>query len=135
MAGAGLPGTGIGGLFYLIMALLSPIRHGWRVITRRSTAGSGRDITHTLLLALGIAAGLWVTGIVLGRLVPVGALHLPTAASPAAQDGTAVPHHNALRVAAFVAASGTLLAVLLATELARLLVGRRAGRTRDLNVR
>ena len=34
---AGMPGTGIGGLFYLLSALLMPLRELWRLVASGGT--------------------------------------------------------------------------------------------------
>src|SRR5262245_54386277 len=63
---AGLPGTGIGGLFYLLAALAMPPRTAWR-------DGRGdRNPRHLVLMvkqvtiAVAIMIAVWLTGVVAG---------------------------------------------------------------------
>ena len=60
---AGLPGTGIGGLFYILLALISPIVEVYR--RRRGDTGPTRisTIAFHLAMVLGIAGTLWLCGI------------------------------------------------------------------------
>ena len=66
---AGIPGVGIGGLFYLISALLMPFKEAWRLIKGTSTTDSRRMVLRQVMLALGILASLWVTGWLLGLAI------------------------------------------------------------------
>ena len=117
----GLPGAGIGGLFYLVATLTLPFRHGWRTLRGQPTDVAVRDIVRALILALGILAGIWVAGWLLGVVmvrVPAamgGAWHAP------GQPGVA---RNAVRVAMLLAGFATLTVVLSAVEIARLVVQR-----------
>lgn len=57
----GLPGTGIGGLFYLFMTLWMPVHECYRLITGRSTLERWRFIAFNWLIVAGILAVLWLT--------------------------------------------------------------------------
>jgi hypothetical protein len=60
---AGLPGTGIGGLFYLLCALLMPVREAYKYV---SSGGSYRPDGRALMqsaMALGIVGMIYVTGV------------------------------------------------------------------------
>ena len=118
MPAAGIPGTGIGGLFYALAALLSPLRHMWRRRSDRPTTSSAREVLGTTLLALGVIAGIWVTGWLLGFLVPRQVLQFASAAAPA-RSIAVTP--NVVRVAAIAAGFITLLSILTVVEVARLL--------------
>lgn len=114
----GVPGTGIGGLFYLASALLLPVRG---VIRRmRGAAVSWRGIIRPAGLGFGVLLGIWGTGWLLGLLV--GPLAEP--AGLASQGGAELRRHyeNLVRWGALLAGFGTLAAVLLAVQIARLLV-------------
>ena len=83
---AGLPGTGLGGLFYLIGALWMPISavHG-RIRGRR-------DITWAVIvrqsgIALGVFAALWLTGWSVGYLLTLGTV----ASTGGANEGGSAP--------------------------------------------
>jgi len=63
---AGLPGTGIGGLFYLISALLMPFREAFLVLSGRGNRARGQLALQQCGLAVTILGAVWVTGLVLG---------------------------------------------------------------------
>ncbi|MDF1505469.1 hypothetical protein, partial [Roseisolibacter sp. H3M3-2] len=68
---AGLPGVGIGGLFYLASALLMPVRAVARRAAGRPVAW--RPVAVQAALAEGILLALWAMGEMLGAMVGVGA--------------------------------------------------------------
>jgi hypothetical protein len=109
---AGLPGAGIGGLFYLAATLLLPVRSLTRRLRGRSDAVTWRQHTHHLSIAAGIMAGLWTAGWLLGFVVPQEMLHSTTGVATLVATRTAIP------LAAFGFGVGTLLVVLLMVELA-----------------
>ena len=119
---AGLPGTGIGGIFYLASALAMPLREAYRRVRGRA-AGNRRVVAAQLAIAGGILGAMWVTGRLLGLAL--------AAARPIARLGTSLPPSNVLRIASITLALGTLASVLVGVELLRLLVhrGTPAGRT------
>lgn len=117
----GLPGAGIGGLFYLVATLTLPFRHGWRALRGKPTDVAVGDIVRAMLLALGILAGIWVAGWLLGIVMA----RIPFAAGGGwrapGQPGVA---RNAVRFAMLLAGFATLTVVLGAVEVARLVVRR-----------
>ncbi|MFA6135382.1 MAG: hypothetical protein WC869_15325 [Phycisphaerae bacterium] len=66
----GLPGTGIGGIFYILLAFIMPVREAFLVIT-----GKGISLKRWMncglqvLNASGVLAGMYVMGWALGWLV------------------------------------------------------------------
>ncbi|GLC23958.1 tetratricopeptide repeat protein [Roseisolibacter agri] len=127
---AGLPGVGIGGLFYLASALLMPVRELTRRARGRPTAW--RVVWSQVGLALGILVALWASGEAIGaalgaatrvQLTTTGALVVGAAAHAAS------PTPAVWRVSALVGSLGTLAAVLLLVQLVRLGVSLRARRT------
>src|SRR5439155_24306256 len=62
---AGLPGTGIGGMFYLMSALATPLREAYLRVRGRRSRGWGLVATQTAI-AGAILAGVGATGWVLG---------------------------------------------------------------------
>ena len=66
---AGLPGTGIGGVFYLLSALWMPFHELHKTLRRKSRPQRMRLILVQLSIALGIIAGIWLTGWLLGELM------------------------------------------------------------------
>ena len=117
---AGIPGTGISWLFYLLAALLLPLRG----IIRRIRGGrvSWRAIAGKAGLACGVFLGIWLAGWLLGIL-------FVSAADSAKAAAGAVPlsiiwRGNIVRWAALVGAFMTLFFVLLTVQVARLVRGR-----------
>ena len=117
MAAAGLPGTGIGGLFYVVAALVAPFRYAWRRATGRAVRGTPRDVVILAAIALGVVGGIWLAGWFLGF-----ALAMPSVATRLAGGLPGIPTQVAsvLRVAAIVAGLATLGLVLGSVELLRL---------------
>jgi hypothetical protein len=109
---AGLPGTGIGGLFYLVSALLMPFREAFRALTGRGDRERGLIAIVQGGLAVTIIGVVWVTGLILGRL------HI----------GTTLVHHatiagvRVLYITPILVAVATLSGVLLAVEIARIVL-------------
>ncbi len=116
----GLPGTGIGGMFYLLSALAMPLREARRRMRGGAAAGRWRVVAAQTAIAGGIIAAMWVTGWLLG--IALNAVH------PVVRLAAAPPHGNVLRTAALVLSLGTLAAVLCGVELLRLWVHRRSDR-------
>jgi len=61
MNNAGLPGTGIGGLFYLLLALWMPVGELWRTVRGRSSRERWRLVGTQFALACAIIAALVAT--------------------------------------------------------------------------
>jgi len=114
----GLPGTGIGGMFYLLSALAMPLSEAYRRI-RGLASGGWRIVAGQLAIAGGMIVGMFLTGRLLGA-----ALHATQ--HPARLALGSVPS-NVLRIAALVLSIGTLAAVLAAVELLRFWIHGRAG--------
>ena len=62
---AGLPGIGIGGIFYLVSALMMPLVELKRRLRRRKHKKSWRLILKHFSYVLGIAGGFWAMGYLL----------------------------------------------------------------------
>ena len=123
---AGLPGAGIGGLFYLASTIALPVRSVWRRVRGRPDPVSLRQLAQSLTMALGIIAGLWVAGWLLAFVVPQDMLVRTPAAGPVGGGLTARTVIPAATIAAGVA---TLALVLVSVEVARLVL-RRKGSSR-----
>lgn len=116
----GVPGAGIGGLFYLASTLLLPFRSLARRLRGQPDSLTARQLLHTLAMAGGVIAGLWITGWALALLVPDEMLRsMTTSATGSARARTVLP------VATFATAVATLLTVLTAVEIARYARARR----------
>ena len=120
----GVPGAGIGGLFYLASTALLPFRSLLRRLRGQPDSLTARDTMYTLAVAGSVVAGLWVTGWILALLVPDELLRsVTTSPTGAARVRTVLP------VATFATAVATLLMVLIVVELARFAESRRHTRT------
>lgn len=84
---AGVPGAGINGAFYLLLAALMPVREiGRRLITGRAApAGRWRRVSFLLSIALGVFLVLWAEYWLMERIVDSLIRHAPTPHSHAAQ--------------------------------------------------
>ena len=98
---AGLPGTGIGGLFYLLAALCLPLRFAWLRARGHRDARHGLLVLKQLMMSMSMIAAVWLTGVLLGLWRP-----LPTIVA----------------VAPIVITGGILTIVLVAVEIGRLII-------------
>jgi hypothetical protein len=103
---AGLPGTGVGGLFYLLAALLLPLRLAWLRAGGRRERGHTTLVIRQLAMSVSMIAAVWLTGALLGLWSP-----LPTIVT----------------IAPIVLTFGTLVVVLIAVEIGRLVIRPPAG--------
>jgi hypothetical protein len=117
---AGIPGAGIGGLFYLLSAFSLPlrlVRRWWRG-ERRPVAGDGT--WRQVGMALGIVGGIWLTGWMLGLIVMHGGMgRAPAVIGIHRFPGASA---NVIRAATLLGGFVTLTLVLVTVELGRLLV-------------
>jgi len=112
----GIPGAGIGGLFYLAAAVLLPLRN---LIRNRGDRRAARSATVQAAIAVGIVASLWTTGWVLAAL-----LGPDVARTSAIQvNGQPVGNGNVLHWAVFVGGYLLLGVILLGVQIARRVVG------------
>ena len=78
MNNAGLPGTGLGGLFYLALALWMPLAELPRTLRGRSSRARWRHVSTQFALACGIVASVAGTaGVYLALAGSPGALGVP----------------------------------------------------------
>ena len=63
----GLPGTGIGGIFYLLLAVCMPIRESVRTLKGQTNLRRWSFIALQMLFVLGIVAAIWSELWVLNR--------------------------------------------------------------------
>jgi hypothetical protein len=116
---AGIPGTGIGGLFYLVSALAMPLR------ALRGRRPHWRLIAGQVAMASGVIAAMWATGLLLELALVHARPLLPVSLGP--------PPDRVWPAAMIVAGAGALAVVLLGVELLRLVVHRGGRRTRLLS--
>lgn len=112
---AGVPGTGIGGLFYLVAALLLPLRG--LMLRMRGARVPWPTLFRQVRLAVGVFLGIWATGWLIGFIV-----------GPVAERAPSVTRgfRSVVRWSALLAGLGALAMVLLSVEVARLAVRKRA---------
>jgi hypothetical protein len=121
----GLPGVGLGGIFYLASAIIMPLREAVR-LGRRTGAPRGWLVVRQTALAGGILLALWATGWLLGHAIDV-----TSRAAPAIMRGVPIAAGaNALRVSALFLSLGTLALVLGSVQAARLVMRLRDARER-----
>ena len=73
MNNAGLPGTGLGGLFYVLLALWMPVAELYATVRGRSSRARWRQVGAQFALACGIVAAVVATVLVYFRLADVPA--------------------------------------------------------------
>jgi hypothetical protein len=118
---AGLPGTGIGGLFYLLLTAFMPLRHAASALNRRARGAHGRVVVRCVLLAAGIVATIWAQAWAMRTAILALA---PSAALDGTLRGLAgASTATYVRVAAF-ASLASLSAVVLAVHVLRFVVRR-----------
>jgi hypothetical protein len=66
---AGVPGTGVGGLFYMLTALWMPFRETGRALRGQSSRARWRLVTLQGAIALGVIASVWTTGWLLALII------------------------------------------------------------------
>lgn len=113
---AGLPGAGIGGLFYLASTLALPLRSVWRRLRGVPDTLTLRELAQHLSIAGGIVGGIWLAGWLLAIALPDGVM------SNIASGGGALsslPRHSVIRATTVAAGFITLFVVLGGVELAR----------------
>ncbi|HEU5219973.1 MAG TPA: hypothetical protein VFU23_15035 [Gemmatimonadales bacterium] len=115
----GIPGAGIGGLFYLANALLLPF-HGLRRRARGETV-AWRPILIQFSIAAGILLGIWVAGWLLGLWIGASA---GTVSQRTFGAGSATRTARLLGLATIYLSIGTLALVLLSVQVARVLIRR-----------
>jgi hypothetical protein len=113
---AGLPGTGIGGLFYLLLVFWMPCRELYQLCRGRSSPQRWRDISFYLALTFGIIAMTYGEAWLISKAVTSIALslHLPV---PGNGQG-----YRVLAGMTLLMSLGSLTAVLLGVHVLRLVM-------------
>ena len=120
----GLPGTGIGGVFYLLSAICMPVVETARALGRRDKS-QWRVVGRLVVMTIGIAAGIWWAGWVLALMVG-GSPLLLAAIQGGGASGRFAP--NVLRTATLVVSLSTLGALIISVWVASLVVHGRGNR-------
>jgi hypothetical protein len=116
---AGLPGAGIGGLFYLASTLLLPVRSLTTRLRGRPDPLSARQLAHSVAIAVGIIGGLWLAGWLLAFVAPDEVL-----AGAMSRHTGLLPGRSVVPVATFAIGVATLMVVLVAVEVAHHVLAR-----------
>ncbi len=114
----GLPGSGIGGVFYLLSAICMPVHSAQRSVRGKSTRL--RLMLRQTVLAVLIIGALWGTGYAI-ELVLTGTAS-PTSLRAAVGSGADSGVPRVLRAATFALTFGTLAFVLLTVQVLRLFI-------------
>jgi hypothetical protein len=114
---AGLPGLGLGGLFFIFSALLAPFPELWRTLRGRSDLASWKAIGRQLAQALAMVAAIDLTL----RLTYVVLSAIGAGDPPAADEATVLPL-NLIGIT-----TGLLVLVLCGAKLAELTLRVRGG--------
>jgi len=108
----GIPGTGIGGLFYVVAGLIAPLRR----------SASKRAAAYVAVLAFGVLVGVFCTGWLLGLLLaPVVKPHLVAGLPSLYRPGA----ENIVRWASLLGSVVLLGTVLLSVQITRLIQRKR----------
>lgn len=110
---AGLPGTGIGGLFYLLLVCWMPCRELYRLCRRRSTLQRWRDIAFYASVTIAIVVTTWGEAWLLSQMLTRAA-----AAVGILRPGTG-HGYQLLAAVSILLSFGSLLAVVLSVHLLR----------------
>jgi len=109
---AGLPGLGLGGLFFIISAVLAPLPELWRLIRGRSSVAAWQMIGRQLGQATLMIAAIDLSLRLVSLAISLGGL----GKAPAAATGVFLP------LATVGLTSALMVAVLCAAKLAELTV-------------
>jgi hypothetical protein len=114
---AGIPGTGIGALYYILLALMMPVRETCRLCVRRSSTERWLQVAAQTGNALGILISAWLTGWLLIHAFALLRTHGLGSQSEAVKTMT-----NIMSVSTFHLALVVLGSVILSVHILRLLI-------------
>jgi tetratricopeptide (TPR) repeat protein len=118
---AGIPGAGIGGLFYLANAFWMPFREIRRALHGRSSRASRQMVRKHVTLASGILTSMWVAAWMLTRVLtsaPTAVLHSQSGIRSSARES--LP--RLLSYSALLMSGITLVLILGAVQILRLVI-------------
>lgn len=113
----GLPGSGIGGVFYLMSAVWMPMHSVQRKV--RGEAPKARMAVRQSVLAVLIIGALWSTGVAVEWIIGVSS---GAAALKGSADAASAAAPGIFRAASFLLTFGTLAGVLMLVQVLRLFV-------------
>ncbi len=115
---AGVPGSGIGGSFYLLSALMMPVHESVALVRGTSSRHSRQAVVRQVVNAGGVLGGVWLTGWFIARSIATVSASLSI--SPAHQRMI-----NLLSWANVVYGMVTLLAVFLFVQVLSVVMRRK----------
>ena len=118
----GLPGSGIGGVFYLLSAMWMPVHSAQRSV--RGKHVHWRLMARQTVMATLIIAALWGTGAVIDFMLTGATAPESLRAAVGKDAGANLP--SIFRAASFAMTFGTLAVVLLTVQVLRFVVPRQA---------
>jgi hypothetical protein len=131
----GMPGVGLGGIFYLLAALAMPVVEAARAVDawlagmrRPQRARRWGLALRQAALALGVLGAAWLTGLAIARGVPATRVVRQDSAGEVV-SGTVVARKSPIRTGTLAFGAGLLVVVLGSVELLRLAT--RAPRRRE----
>jgi len=113
---AGLPGTGIGGMYYLIIALWMPLHGLINGMKERLPVFKTGIIRRQVLMTVMVLAGMWITGWLLGLCLAV----LVPAITVSASLGSVAVAQNVIQVTPLLITLATLTVVYIGMQGLRL---------------
>ena len=119
---AGLPGTGIGGIFYLLSAFLMPIQELRHTFYGRSNKRRWKFVGIQLALSSGIMGGFWLMGWFLGLVLRGKTLLGP------GHSAHSILSSNIFKIQPVVISLMTLLLVLLSVQILNFFISPAAAR-------
>lgn len=122
----GLPGTGIGGLFYLFMTLWMPVHELWRLLRGRSSVERWRFIALNWMIVGGILSCLWLTMLGMKAGLMFLGLDKPKGLLEAGLAPALARETNMFFASAGWASAMSLVVLVAAVQVLRLTVGRRS---------
>jgi hypothetical protein len=120
---AGIPGAGIGGLYYILLAFLMPLHEACLVCRRKSSVKRWLSVGMQVVNGGGIVLAVWLTGWLIGR-----GMHAMTNTSHGVSGTVAAKLPAVMSRMGAIYALGTLGAVVTLSSLAHFLIPRRKDR-------
>lgn len=65
----GIPGTGLGGLFYFVLVAAMPFHEAWRTVRGRSSLSRWRHVGFHASMAFSMLAVMWIEAWCLGKML------------------------------------------------------------------
>lgn len=127
----GIPGTGIGGLFYILSALFMPVAEIFNRFTNRGTSSSSRLILAQFSIAVGILLALAVTA---WFILPEPVVAPPTETENVVEGGevvstapgSVIESNNVVKFLFIFGTLGVLSLVLFIVQVLRYFVGKKS---------